>query len=126
VLWWHSDRIWGSDGQEALSKARVCLLNASALGSEVLKNLVLPGIGSFTVVDGKKVTENDLGSHFFVTANSLGSSRAQVFNFLRFSCFALVAQTKPTQFRNKFFYLFVWFFPLPKKKKKNITHQGGR
>ncbi len=28
---------------------------------EILKSLVLPGVGSFTIVDGYKVTQDDLG-----------------------------------------------------------------
>jgi len=43
-----------------------------------LKNLVLPGIGSFTVVDGHSVSEADLGNNFFVDANSVGKSRASI------------------------------------------------
>ena len=47
-------------------------------GSEALKNMVLGGISSFTVVDGARVEPADLGSNFFVTAESLAGSRAQV------------------------------------------------
>ena len=36
-------RLWGEHGQEAMEECSVCLLNASACGSETLKNLVLPG-----------------------------------------------------------------------------------
>lgn len=36
-------RLWGDHGQEALESAHVCLINASATGTEILKNLVLPG-----------------------------------------------------------------------------------
>ena len=36
-------RLWGEHGQEAMEDCSVCLLNASATGSETLKNLVLPG-----------------------------------------------------------------------------------
>lgn len=45
-----------------LENAKVCLINANALGTEILKSLVLPGIGAFTIVDGEKVTEEDIGS----------------------------------------------------------------
>jgi amyloid beta precursor protein binding protein 1 len=60
----------------------VCLLGATGLGAEALKNLVLPGIGSFTIVDGAKVTSSDLGNNFFVTEEDVGRSRAQVTNLL--------------------------------------------
>jgi amyloid beta precursor protein binding protein 1 len=36
-------RLWSSNGQAALENARLCLINASATGTEILKNLVLPG-----------------------------------------------------------------------------------
>lgn len=70
-------RLWGDHGQEALEAARVCLINASATGTEILKNLVLPGIGSFTIVDGRAVAGEDVGNNFFLTKNSIGKSRAQ-------------------------------------------------
>ena len=36
-------RLWGEHGQSALEAARVCLINATATGTEILKNLILPG-----------------------------------------------------------------------------------
>lgn len=59
-------RIWGEQGQAALERASVCLINANAVGTETLKNLVLPGIGSFTVIDGDEVTHADHGTNFFL------------------------------------------------------------
>lgn len=44
-------RLWGSNGQKALSECCVVLINASAVGTETLKNLVLPGVGSFHIID---------------------------------------------------------------------------
>lgn len=67
-------RIWGEHGQAALERASVCLLNAGATGTETLKNLILPGIGAFTIVDGAVVTPADSGSNFFVPAVSRDSS----------------------------------------------------
>eukprot|EP00951_Prasinocladus_malaysianus_P013472 scaffold101932_cov42-Prasinocladus_malaysianus.AAC.1 len=48
-------RIWGAHGQASLEASRVCLLNCGPTGSEILKNLVLGGIHSFTIVDPSKV-----------------------------------------------------------------------
>ena len=48
-------RIWGAHGQAALESARICLLHCGPTGTETLKNLVLGGIASFTVVDASKV-----------------------------------------------------------------------
>jgi amyloid beta precursor protein binding protein 1 len=46
-------RLWGANGQRALAEASVLLIGADGVGSETLKNLVLPGIGSFTILDDK-------------------------------------------------------------------------
>uniref|UniRef100_A0A665XAP5 NEDD8-activating enzyme E1 regulatory subunit n=1 Tax=Echeneis naucrates TaxID=173247 RepID=A0A665XAP5_ECHNA len=70
-------RLWGDHGQETLENAHVCLINATATGTEILKNLVLPGIGAFTVVDGHTVTGEDVGNNFFLCNNSIGKNRAQ-------------------------------------------------
>ena len=35
--------MWGDHGQEQLEKAHVCVVGASTLGTETLKNIVLPG-----------------------------------------------------------------------------------
>lgn len=71
-------RIWGANGQAALESASVCLINGTCLGTEILKNLVLPGIGAVTVVDGSIVAASDLGNNFFVTQDDIGRPRAQV------------------------------------------------
>ncbi len=70
-------RIWGAEGQHLLESSTICLLNASATGAEALKNLVLGGISSFTVVDDREVTEADMGSNFMLHPGALGKSRAQ-------------------------------------------------
>ena len=69
-------RLWGAQGQKALSEAHVLLLGAGPAGTETLKNLVLPGVGRFTVVDGEKVEERDTGNNFFVRKSDVGRPRA--------------------------------------------------
>lgn len=72
-------RLWGAKGQQALGDTQVVLVGASAAGCESLKNLVLPGIGSFSVVDDCAVTKQDAASNFFLPTTSIGTtSRAQV------------------------------------------------
>ncbi|KAJ1539624.1 NEDD8-activating enzyme E1 regulatory subunit, partial [Nowakowskiella sp. JEL0078] len=71
-------RLWKAHGQQALEQTSLCLINANPVGSELLKNLVLPGIGSFTIVDGKVVEPADLGNNFFITLDSIGQPRAKV------------------------------------------------
>ncbi|KAL8931053.1 MAG: hypothetical protein Q9208_000155 [Pyrenodesmia sp. 3 TL-2023] len=72
-------RLWAASGQEALENAHVLLLNSGpgVVGVEILKNLILPGVGSFTIVDEADVLEEDLGVNFFLVEESLGKSRAK-------------------------------------------------
>ena len=72
-------RLWAASGQQALEDAHVVLLNhgAGVVGIETLKNLVLPGVGTFTIIDENIVSEEDLGVNFFLTEKSLGKSRAE-------------------------------------------------
>ena len=79
-------RLWAASGQQALEESHILLVvsanrdagSASIVaGVETLKNLVLPGIGSFTLADSAKVTEADLGINFFLRSQSLGHSRAE-------------------------------------------------
>jgi amyloid beta precursor protein binding protein 1 len=65
-------RLWGGHGQKILSSSHILLLGANPSGTETLKNLVLPGIQKFTVVDGDTVSKRDLGNNFFVTPESVG------------------------------------------------------
>ncbi|CAB0039703.1 unnamed protein product [Trichogramma brassicae] len=71
-------RLWNDHGQALLESAHICLINANAVGTEIMKSLVLPGIGAFTIIDGHKVKDEDIGSNFFLDSDSLGKSRAQV------------------------------------------------
>ncbi|ESZ95398.1 hypothetical protein SBOR_4254 [Sclerotinia borealis F-4128] len=72
-------RLWAASGQEALENANLLLLNSGCgtVGVETLKNLVLPGIGKFTIADEALVNEADLGVNFFLDEESLGLSRAE-------------------------------------------------
>jgi len=70
-------RLWGVDGQKDLENANICLVNVTAVGTEILKCLVLPGIGKFTIIDKSNVAMDDLGSNFFLDPGSLGKSKAQ-------------------------------------------------
>jgi len=71
-------RLWGDHGQNALEHASVCLINATALGTEILKSLVLPGVGSFTILDPHKLTGEDAGNNFFLDPDCIGGSRGEV------------------------------------------------
>ncbi len=67
-------RLWGANGQKALSESCIILINATSAGTETLKNLVLPGVGSFHIIDDQQIImDNNNGnkpfSNFFVFPN---------------------------------------------------------
>lgn len=78
-------RLWAASGQRALEESHVLLIvgdenhgsNSTVAGVETLKNLILPSIGNFTIVDSATVTDADLGVNFFLESGSLHKSRAE-------------------------------------------------
>lgn len=54
------------------------MLGSASSGTETLKNLVLPAIGSFKIVDDAVVSERDFGNDWFVTRDDLNKPKAQV------------------------------------------------
>ncbi|KAK3678051.1 hypothetical protein LTR78_002146 [Recurvomyces mirabilis] len=71
-------RLWGINGQVALESTHIVLINngPGVTGVETLKNLVLPNVGEFTIIDSAIVSEADLGVNFFLEDASLGKFRA--------------------------------------------------
>lgn len=67
-------RLWAQKGQYRLEQSHVCLINATPTGAEVLKNLTLPGIGTFTIVDERTVSEDDLSGNFYLTEADMNKS----------------------------------------------------
>lgn len=70
-------RLWGMEAQTRMRNAHILLITMRALANEVAKNLVLAGIGCLTVMDSEVVTEEDLGSQFFVSEEHVGKNRAE-------------------------------------------------
>ena len=70
-------RLWGVKAQEKLRSARILLIGMKALANEIAKNLVLAGIGTMTILDPESITEDDLGSQFFISEGHVGQNRAQ-------------------------------------------------
>lgn len=69
-------RLWNSNGQHALANAALCLVNVSSAATETLKNIVLPGVHSVTIIDPQttsastdlqKVKLRNLKSNYFYT-----------------------------------------------------------
>ena len=57
-----------------IRNAKVLVITVKALGNEVVKNLVLAGIGSLTLVDDENVTEDDLGAQFLISRADIGKN----------------------------------------------------
>lgn len=71
-------RLWAASGQNALESSRLLVISGTATSTSVLKNLVLPGIGHFTILDPAKVTPEDAGNNFFLEGpSSIGKFRAE-------------------------------------------------
>jgi ubiquitin-like 1-activating enzyme E1 A len=67
-------RLWGAQAQERIRNAHILLVSLRALGTEIAKNLTLAGISSLTIVDDELVTEEDLGSCYFLRDEDVGKS----------------------------------------------------
>jgi adenylyltransferase/sulfurtransferase len=69
IPWWR---------QEKLSKARVLVVGAGALGNEVLKNLALIGLGTVIVIDLDAVEPSNLSRSVLFRLEDGGRSKAEV------------------------------------------------
>ncbi len=69
IGWWE---------QEKLSAARVLVVGAGALGNEVLKNLVLLGVGEVHVIDFDRIQPSNLARSVLFRAADAGKSKAEV------------------------------------------------
>ncbi|CAM9284676.1 unnamed protein product, partial [Heterosigma akashiwo] len=85
-------RLWGARGQAALAGARVLLVGAGPTATETAKNLVLPGVGAVTVLDGHAGGPSGPGEQLFVTPADVGKPRAE-------AAAAALAELNPTALR---------------------------
>lgn len=69
-----SSSIHLADSPQRLRTASVLVITMRALANEVVKNLVLAGIGSVTILDDHLVTEDDLGSQFLISDQHIGTN----------------------------------------------------
>ncbi|KAK3113685.1 E1 ubiquitin-activating protein aos1 [Teratosphaeriaceae sp. CCFEE 6253] len=70
-------RLWGVEAQKRIRSANILLVSLRALGTEIAKNLTLAGISSLTIIDDEPVTEEDLGTQYFVREEDIGRPRAE-------------------------------------------------
>ena len=70
-------RLWG-EGQILICAAKLLCLNSDSCSCEILKNLILSGVGEVTIVDDSKITQEDLKNNFFVDADDVNKSRGEI------------------------------------------------
>jgi len=70
-------RLWG-EGQILICAARLLCLNSDSCTSEILKNLILSGVGQVTIVDNAKISAEDLKNNFFVDACDINKDRGEI------------------------------------------------
>ena len=70
-------RLWG-EGQILICAAKLLCLNSDSCSCEILKNLILSGVGEVTIVDDAKITQEDLKNNFFVDADDINKLRGEI------------------------------------------------
>ncbi|KAH7462498.1 hypothetical protein KRP22_004919 [Phytophthora ramorum] len=80
-------RLWGVEAQKRLQSSRVLVSGLSALGSELVKNLVLAGMG-VTLHDTQPATSTAVATQFFLSEDDIGKNRAE-------ACLARVQELNP-------------------------------
>uniref|UniRef100_A0AAG5CTY8 SUMO-activating enzyme subunit 1 n=1 Tax=Anopheles atroparvus TaxID=41427 RepID=A0AAG5CTY8_ANOAO len=70
-------RLWGLDSQKRIRAARVLIAGLNGLGAEIAKNVILAGVKSVTLLDDRKVTEEDFCSQFLAPQSAVGNNRAE-------------------------------------------------
>ena len=70
-------RLWG-EGQILICASKILSLNSDCCSAEILKNLVLSGVGEITIVDDAKIEKEDLKNNFFIDAEDVGKQRGEV------------------------------------------------
>ncbi|GAA6056652.1 hypothetical protein JCM3770_006329 [Rhodotorula araucariae] len=72
-------RLWGAAAQARMLAARVLVAGRfRGLAVDAVKNVVLAGIGSLTLLDGEDLQEEDLGSNYFAREDEVGGKRVEV------------------------------------------------
>ncbi|XP_052869273.1 SUMO-activating enzyme subunit 1 [Anopheles cruzii] len=70
-------RLWGLDSQKRLRGARILIAGLNGLAAEIVKNIVLTGVKSVTLLDDALVTPTEFCSQFLAPPTSVGSNRAE-------------------------------------------------
>ena len=69
ITWWE---------QDSLSKSKVLIIGAGALGNEIVKNLALVGVGEITIVDNDKVDITNISRCIFFDETDIGKPKSEL------------------------------------------------
>ncbi|KAL0268214.1 UNVERIFIED_CONTAM: hypothetical protein PYX00_010241 [Menopon gallinae] len=70
-------RLWGLESQKRLRRSRVLVIGLKGFGAELVKNIVLSGVKSVTLLDDCVVSEEDTCSQFLAPRECIGKPRAE-------------------------------------------------
>ena len=62
-------RLWGTSTQLKLRSTKILVINLGAIGSEIVKNLVLGGINTIEILDNSTIQPQDFAAQFFLPNN---------------------------------------------------------
>ncbi|XBW35268.1 hypothetical protein QEN19_000836 [Hanseniaspora menglaensis] len=57
-------RLWGLSTQQLILNSKVLVVNLNGLGTEIVKNLLLSGIGNITVLDEHEIEISDVNTYY--------------------------------------------------------------
>ena len=57
---------------QRMRKSHILVYNLQGIATEIVKNIVLSGVGTLAIVDDKNVSEEDLSSGFFFREEEVG------------------------------------------------------
>eukprot|EP00758_Cryptobia_borreli_P008090 Tbor_TRINITY_DN5356_c4_g3::TRINITY_DN5356_c4_g3_i1::g.4292::m.4292/K04532/NAE1, APPBP1; amyloid beta precursor protein binding protein 1 len=83
----HNIRIWGADAQKLLEETHLLVLGCSPSVCQVVKSLVLPGVGRFTIVDNREISDEDRTSNYFIYSDNKAHERET--HLAKSCCFGL-------------------------------------
>eukprot|EP01012_Entosiphon_sulcatum_P002773 TRINITY_DN10664_c0_g1_i1.p1 TRINITY_DN10664_c0_g1~~TRINITY_DN10664_c0_g1_i1.p1 ORF type:complete len:355 (-),score=75.70 TRINITY_DN10664_c0_g1_i1:42-1076(-) len=103
-------RLWGKDAQQRLQQTRLVVVNLGGVGSEVVKNLTLAGVGAIHIQDKHAVLPADLSANCFLRDGDVGRNRAEASHanvqalnpFVKVTCDAADPATLPDAFWQRF------------------------
>jgi ubiquitin-activating enzyme E1 C len=71
-------RIWGKGGQARLGQAKILIAGAGGVGSEIIKNLALLGLGTLIIIDMDRIELSNLNRQLLFRDLDIGKFKAEI------------------------------------------------